>query len=100
MINNPILTGFHPDPSVCRVGKDYYIAVSTFEWFPGVMIYHSKDLKHWHLVSTPVNRTSQLNMLGNPDSGGVWAPALSYHDGKFWLIYSETRILEVSGLLL
>ncbi len=95
MINNPILTGFHPDPSVCRVGKDYYIAVSTFEWFPGVMIYHSKDLKHWHLVSTPVNRTSQLNMLGNPDSGGVWAPALSYHDGKLWLIYSDVK--ELSG---
>jgi len=95
MINNPILTGFHPDPSVCRVGKDYYIAVSTFEWFPGVMIHHSKDLKHWHLVSTPVNRTSQLNMLGNPDSGGVWAPALSYHDGKFWLIYSDVK--ELSG---
>lgn len=91
MINNPILTGFHPDPSICRVGKDYYIATSTFEWFPGVMIYHSRDLKNWQLVSTPVNRVSQLNMLGNPDSGGVWAPALSYRDGKFWLIYSDVK---------
>lgn len=95
MITNPILTGFNPDPSICRVGEDYYIATSTFEWFPGVMIYHSKDLKNWRLVSTPVNRVSQLNMLGNPDSGGIWAPDLSYHDGKFWLIYSDVK--EVQG---
>lgn len=95
MITNPILTGFNPDPSICRVGEDYYIATSTFEWFPGVMIYHSKDLKNWKLVSTPVNRRSQLNMLGNPDSGGVWAPCLSYADGKFWLIYSDVK--EVQG---
>ncbi|GAF13162.1 LOW QUALITY PROTEIN: beta-xylosidase [Bacillus sp. JCM 19045] len=72
-IENPILTGFNPDPSICRVGEDYYIAVSTFEWFPGVGIYHSKDLKHWNLVSRPLNRVSQLDMKGNPNSGGVWA---------------------------
>jgi xylan 1,4-beta-xylosidase len=91
LITNPILTGFNPDPSICRVEEDYYIATSTFEWFPGVRIYHSKDLKNWRLISTPVNRTSQLNMLGNPDSGGVWAPDLSYSDGKFWLIYSDVK---------
>ncbi|MHC5373268.1 glycoside hydrolase family 43 protein [Enterococcus sp. LJL120] len=95
MITNPILTGFKPDPSICRVGEDYYIATSTFEWFPGVMIYHSKDLKNWRLISNPVNRRSQLDMLGNPDSGGVWAPCLSYADGKFWLIYSDVK--EVQG---
>jgi xylan 1,4-beta-xylosidase len=70
-IQNPVLTGFNADPSICRAGEDYYIAVSTFEWFPGVGIYHSKDLKNWRLVSRPLNRLSQLNMLGNPDSGGV-----------------------------
>ncbi|EAC9531802.1 glycoside hydrolase 43 family protein, partial [Listeria monocytogenes] len=91
MITNPILTGFHPDPSICRAGEDYYIATSTFEWFPGVRIFHSKDLKNWRLISTPVNRVSQLNMLGNPDSGGVWAPNLSYSDGRFWLIYSDVK---------
>lgn len=94
MIQNPILTGFHPDPSICRVGDDYYVATSTFEWFPGVMIYHSKDLKNWRLVSRPLNRISQLNMTGNPDSGGVWAPCLSYADGMFWLIYSDIKIVE------
>lgn len=93
-INNPILTGFHPDPSICCAGEDYYIAVSTFEWFPGVGIYHSKDLKNWRLVSRPLNRISQLNMSGNPDSGGVWAPQLSYHDGKFWLIYTDVKVTE------
>ncbi len=93
-IKNPILTGFNPDPSICRCGEDYYIAVSTFEWFPGVGIYHSKDLKHWRLVSRPLNRLSQLNMLGNPDSGGIWAPDLSYHDGRFWLIYTDVKVTE------
>lgn len=93
-IKNPILTGFHPDPSICRVGEDYYIAVSTFEWFPGVRIFHSKDLKNWRLASRPLNRLSQLNMLGNPDSGGIWAPHLSYADGKFWLIYTDVKMTE------
>ena len=92
-IKNPILKGFNPDPSICRVGEDYYIATSTFEWFPGVQIHHSKDLKNWQLICRPLNRVSQLNMLGNPDSGGVWAPALSYADGKFWLIYSDMKVV-------
>ncbi|BCB02511.1 glycoside hydrolase family 43 protein [Bacillus sp. KH172YL63] len=94
MIQNPILQGFNPDPSICRVDEDYYIAVSTFEWFPGVGIYHSKDLKNWHLVSRPLNRITQLDMKGNPDSGGVWAPALSYADGKFWLIYTDVKVVD------
>lgn len=93
-IMNPVLKGFHPDPSICRVNDDYYIAVSTFEWFPGVQIFHSKDLVNWHLVSQPLNRVSQLNMLGNPDSGGVWAPCLSYAEGQFWLIYSDVKVVE------
>lgn len=71
-ISNPILTGFNPDPSICRAGEDYYIATSTFEWFPGVSIHHSKDLKNWELVSRPLNRQSLLDMKGNPNSGGVW----------------------------
>lgn len=94
MIKNPVLKGFHPDPSICRVNDDYYMAVSTFEWFPGVQIFHSKDLVNWRLVSQPLNRKSQLNMIGNPDSGGVWAPCLSYADGQFWLIYSDVKVVE------
>ena len=90
-IHNPVLTGFNPDPSIVRVGDDYYIATSTFEWFPGVQISHSKDLEHWRVVSRPLSRYAQLDMRGNPNSGGIWAPALSYHDGLFYLIYTNVR---------
>jgi xylan 1,4-beta-xylosidase len=91
MIRNPILPGFHPDPSIVRVGEDYYIATSTFEWFPGVRIHHSRDLVHWRTLKPPLTRPSQLEMRGNPNSGGIWAPCLS-HDGKcFYLIYTDVK---------
>jgi xylan 1,4-beta-xylosidase len=91
IIKNPILPGFNPDPSILRVGDDYYIATSTFEWFPGVQIHHSRDLIHWRLLTRPLNRPSQLNMLGDADSCGVWAPCLTYADGLFWLIYTDVK---------
>lgn len=91
MIKNPILPGFNPDPSIVRVGDDYYIATSTFEWYPGVQIHHSRDLVNWRLLTRPLNRASQLNMLGDPDSCGIWAPCLSYADGLFWLIYTDVK---------
>lgn len=91
MIRNPILPGFNPDPSICRVGDDYYIATSTFEWYPGVQIHHSRDLVNWKLVRRPLERASQLDMRGNPDSCGVWAPCLSYADGLFWLVYTDVK---------
>jgi xylan 1,4-beta-xylosidase len=74
-----------------RVGDDYYIATSTFEWFPGVQIHHSRDLIHWRLLTRPLNRASQLNMLGDPDSCGIWAPCLTHADGLFWLIYTDVK---------
>lgn len=92
-IVNPILPGFNPDPSIIRAGDDYYIATSTFEWFPGVQLHHSRDLKHWRLLPHPLTRTSQLNMLGNPSSGGVWAPCLSYSDGIFYLVYTDVKAI-------
>ena len=91
MIRNPILRGFNPDPSMVRVGDDYYVATSTFEWFPGVQIHHSRDLVNWRLLSRPLTRPSQLNLLGDPDSCGVWAPCLTYADGLFWLIYTDVK---------
>ncbi len=91
MIHNPVLPGFHPDPSICRVGEDYYIATSTFEWWPGVRIHHSRDLVHWRHAAYAVTRTSQLDLRGHPDSAGVWAPCLSYAKGLFWLIYTDVR---------
>ena len=91
MIQNPVLPGFNPDPSFCRVGNDYYLATSTFEWYPGVQIHHSRDLVNWTLVARPLNRASLLDMRGNPDSCGVWAPSLSYADGRFWLVYTDVK---------
>ena len=88
---NPILRGFNPDPSIVRVGDDYYIATSTFEWFPGVQIHHSRDLVHWRLIARPLNRASQLDMRGDPDSCGVWAPCLTHADGLFHLIYTDVK---------
>jgi xylan 1,4-beta-xylosidase len=89
--SNPILRGFNPDPSIVRVGDDYYIATSTFEWFPGVQIHHSRDLVNWRLLTRPLRRQSQLDMRGDPDSCGIWAPCLSHADGRFYLIYTDVK---------
>lgn len=91
MIRNPILPGFNPDPSIVRVGEDYYIATSTFEWYPGVQIHHSRDLIHWRLITRPLRRPAQLDMRGVPDSCGVWAPCLTYDNGLFYLIYTDVK---------
>ncbi len=93
-IINPVLKGFNADPSIIRVKDTYYIANSTFEWFPGVQIHESKDLIHWQLISHPLDRTDLLDMKGNVDSGGVWAPDLSYADGLFWLVYTDVKVTE------
>lgn len=91
LVENPILRGFHADPSIIRVDGDYYIANSTFEWYPGVRLHHSHDLKHWETIPSPLRDSSMLDMRGVPSSGGVWAPDLSYADGLFWLIYTVVR---------
>jgi xylan 1,4-beta-xylosidase len=91
MIRNPILPGFNPDPSVLRVGDDYYIATSTFEWYPGVQIHHSRDLVNWRLLTRPLRREKQLNMLGDPtraESGRRASPAAT---GPFWLVYTDVK---------
>ncbi|WP_341675285.1 glycoside hydrolase family 43 protein [Niveibacterium sp. SC-1] len=90
-IHNPVLPGFHPDPSILRVGEDYYLATSTFEWWPGVRIHHSRDLVHWQHHSYVLTRESQLAMRGNPNSAGIWAPCLTHAHGQFWLIFTNVR---------
>lgn len=90
-VMNPILKGFNPDPSICRVGDDYYIATSTFQWYPGVQIHHSKDLKNWRLLTRPLRRDSQLNMIGEFPSCGIWAPCLTYDKGTFYLVYTDVK---------
>lgn len=92
-VSNPVLPGFNPDPCLIRVGTYFYLATSTFEWWPGVRIHRSPDLVHWELIGHALTRRSQADLRGVPDSGGVWAPALSYADGKFWLIYSDVKAL-------
>jgi xylan 1,4-beta-xylosidase len=91
---NPVLPGFNADPSIIRVDDTYYIANSTFEWFPGVRLHESKDLAHWNLLPSPLSTTTLLDMKGNPSSGGIWAPDLSYADGKFWLVYTDVKVTE------
>jgi len=90
-IRNPILRGFHPDPSILRFGGAYYIASSTFEWFPGVRLHRSADLACWESIGYALTRRSQLDMLGNPDSGGIWAPDLSSVDGAVYLVFTDVK---------
>ncbi|MDR0884872.1 MAG: glycoside hydrolase family 43 protein [Clostridiales Family XIII bacterium] len=92
-IANPVLTGFNPDPSIIRVEDKYYIANSTFEWFPGVQIHESTDLVNWTLISHPLDTIKKLDMDGNVDSGGIWAPDLSYADGRYWLVYTDVKVV-------
>ncbi len=84
--SNPILPGFYPDPSVCRVGKDYYLVNSTFAYFPGVPIFHSRDLVHWRQIGNVLDRMEQIDLTGTKHSGGIYAPTIRYHKGTFYLI--------------
>lgn len=82
---NPVLPGFNPDPTVCRVGDDYYLATSTFEYFPGVPIYHSRDLVNWKLIGHALNRPSQLELRTVEPGAGICAPTLRYHEGRWYM---------------
>jgi xylan 1,4-beta-xylosidase len=84
--NNPVISGFYPDPSICRVGDDYYIVHSSFEYFPGVPISHSKDLVHWRQIGYCLTRESQLPLKKMRASGGIYAPTLRYHNGTFYMV--------------
>lgn len=83
---NPIIRGFNPDPSVCRVNDDFYLVTSSFEYFPGLPIYHSKDLVNWQQIGHCLTRDSQLPLQKAPSSAGLYAPSLRYHEGLFYVI--------------
>ena len=107
MIKNPILTGFNPDPCICRKGDDFYIAVSSFEWLPGIPIYHSKDLKHWELYTHVLTLNSQVELRKLPSAKGVWAPCLTYceEEDSFYVIYGvmnsmNARYFDVDNYLI
>ncbi len=90
-VKNPILKGFHPDPCICKAKDTYYIATSTFEYFPGINIHASKDLVHWELVAHPLDSSKIINMMNNSPSSGVWAPDLTYHNGLFYIVFSNMQ---------
>ncbi|GAB2771348.1 glycoside hydrolase family 43 protein [Hymenobacter latericoloratus] len=84
-LTNPILNGFYPDPSVIRVGTDYYLVNSTFSYFPGIPVFHSKDLKNWQQIGNVISRPSQMNFLGDRMTRGLFAPAIEYHNGTYYV---------------
>jgi xylan 1,4-beta-xylosidase len=92
LFENPILPGFYPDPSICRVGTDYYLVTSTFEYFPGVPIFHSRDLIHWQQIGHCLTRASQLPLEKAISSKGIFAPTLRYHDGKFYMVTTNVSM--------
>lgn len=83
---NPIIPGFHPDPSICRKGDDFYLVTSSFEYFPGVPIFHSRDLVNWRQIGHCLTRKSQLPLEKAWASGGIFAPTIRYHGGKFYMV--------------
>lgn len=86
---NPILAGFHPDPSICRVGDDYYLINSTFEYFPGLPIFHSKDLVNWRQIGHVIHRPEQFDFRNRRVSAGLFAPAITWHDGLFYVVCTK-----------
>lgn len=83
---NPVIPGFYPDPSICRVDSDYYLVNSSFEFFPGVPLFHSRDLVNWQQIGNVLTRRSQLELEGCYPSGGIYAPTIRYNDGVFYMI--------------
>ncbi|MFE5317745.1 glycoside hydrolase family 43 protein [Paenibacillus sp. NPDC056579] len=92
---NPILPGFYPDPSICRVEEDYYLVTSSFEYFPGVPIFHSKDLVNWRQLGHVLDRPSQLDLDGTPTSKGIYAATIRHHRGTFYMI--TTFVVSATG---
>lgn len=88
---NPILPGFYPDPSICRVGEDYYLVNSTFAYFPGVPIFHSKNLVDWEQIGHVLDRKSQVELEGMGSGDAIYAPTIRYHKGKFYMINTNVR---------
>ncbi len=107
MIQNPIIPGFNPDPCICRKGEDYYLAVSTFEWFPGIPIYHSRDLKHWELYTHVLTDDEKVDLKKLPSAKGIWAPCLTYceEEDLFYVVYGvmnsmNARYFDVDNFLI
>ena len=85
LYRNPIIPGFNPDPSICRKGDDFYLVTSTFEFFPGVPVYHSKNLVNWEHIGYCLDRDSRLSLQGCWPAAGIYAPTIRYHEGMFYM---------------
>ncbi|MFC1960302.1 glycoside hydrolase family 43 protein [Chloroflexota bacterium] len=96
-LNNPVIAGFYPDPSVCRVGEDYYLVTSTFEYFPGVPIFHSRDLVNWRQIGHCLTRPSQLPLENMRSSGGIYAPTIRFINSRFYMITTLVTGIEGRG---
>ncbi len=84
--SNPVIKGFYPDPSICKADSNYYLVTSTFEYFPGVPIFHSTDLVNWKQIGNVLTRKSQLDLDSVSSSGGIYAPTIRYHNDWFYVI--------------
>lgn len=91
VLHNPVIRGFAPDPSLIRVGDWYYVATSSFEWFPTIPIHRSRDLAHWEYAGHVRGAAPGGTLAGVPDSGGIWAPSLSWDGKRFWVVYTVVR---------
>lgn len=91
LLHNPVIRGFAPDPSMVRVGDWYYVANSSFEWFPTIPLHRSRDLAHWEYTGHVEGAVPGNSLAGVPDSGGIWAPSLSWDGERFWMVYSIVR---------
>lgn len=107
MIQNPIFPGFNPDPCICKKGEDYYVAVSTFEWLPGIPVYHSRDLKNWELLTHVLTDDTEVDLRKLPSAKGIWAPCLTYcgEEGLFYVVYGimnsmNARYFDVDNYLI
>lgn len=89
IFENPIIRGFHPDPSICAVGKDFYLVNSTFSYFPGIPIFHSTDLVHWEQIGNTIDRESQVDLTETADSEGIYAPTIRFYQNKYYIISSN-----------
>ena len=89
---NPVITGFFPDPSVVRVGEDYYCVNSTFEYFPAIVISHSKDLVNWEQIGHVFTRSEELDLTNYYDGMGIWAPDISWYNGEFYIFYCTVQL--------
>ena len=90
--SNPVIPGFYPDPSICRVGEDYYLVTSSFEYFPGVPVFHSRDLVNWEQIGHCLTRREQVELDDERYSRGIWAPTIRYHDGRFYMTTTNMSV--------